>query len=101
MKINKEFLWAQMMPEARRFTLCIEAEKQQRHNLFQILFVIKNRRAQVIIDGGSCNNLVSADLGKNLDLTTHPHKHLYHIEWLNNSGKAKVTQTTRVHWSIF
>jgi hypothetical protein len=27
-----------------------EAEKQQRHNLFQILFVIKDRCARVIID---------------------------------------------------
>ena len=36
-----------------------QPEKLQRHNLFQIFFVINNRRARVIIDGGSCNNLVS------------------------------------------
>jgi hypothetical protein len=76
-----------------------EAE-QQRHNLFQILFVIKDRRARVIIDGGSCNNLVSADLVKNLGLTTRPHKNPYHIQWLNDSGQAKVTQTARVHYSL-
>ena len=28
-------------------------EKLQHHNLFQIFFVISNRRARVIIDGGS------------------------------------------------
>ena len=77
-----------------------EAERLQRHNLFQILFVIKDRRARVIIEGGSCNNLVSSDLVKKLELTTSPHKHPYHIQWLNNSGKAKVTETARVHFSL-
>ena len=76
------------------------SEKLQRHNLFQIFFVIKNRRARVIIDGGSCNNLVSSDLVKKLDLTTRPHPHPYHIQWLNDSGKAKITQTCRVPFSI-
>jgi hypothetical protein len=36
------------------------SEKQQHHNLFQTFFAIENRRACVIIDGGSCNNLVSS-----------------------------------------
>ena len=77
-----------------------QPEKLQRHNLFQIFFIIKNRRARVIIDGGSCNNLVSSDLVKKLCLTTRPHPHPYHIQWLNDSGKAKVTQTCRVPFSI-
>ena len=62
--------------------------------------MIKDRRARVIIDVGSYNNLVSSDLVKKLELTTHPHKHPYHIQWLNDSGKAKVTQTARVHFSL-
>jgi hypothetical protein len=37
------------------------SEKLQRQNLFQIFFVIKDCRVCTIIDGGSCNNLVSAD----------------------------------------
>jgi hypothetical protein len=28
------------------------------------------------------------------------HTHPYYIQWLNNSGKAKVTHTARVHFSI-
>jgi hypothetical protein len=77
-----------------------QAEKQQRNNLFQTFFIIKNRRARVIIDSGSCNNLVSSDLVKKLALQTRPHKHPYHIQWLNDSGKVKVTQSVRVHFSI-
>ncbi|PVH63952.1 hypothetical protein PAHAL_2G145100 [Panicum hallii] len=72
-----------------------QPDQLQRHNLFQIFFVINNRRVRVIIDGGSCNNLVSSELIKKLGLTTRPHRHPYHIQWLNDSGKAKVTQTCR------
>ena len=56
------------------------------------------------IDGGSCNNLVSSDLVKKLGLTTRPRPHPYHIQWFNDSGndsgKVKITQTVRVHFSI-
>jgi hypothetical protein len=62
--------------------------------------VIKDRRARVIIDGESCNNLVSSDLVSKLALTTRLHKHPYHIQWLNDSDKAKITQTARVHFSL-
>jgi hypothetical protein len=76
------------------------SEKLQRHNLFQIFFIIKNCRIRTIINGGSCNSLVSADFLTKIGLTTHAHTHLYYIQWLNNSGKAKVTHTTHVHFSI-
>jgi hypothetical protein len=74
--------------------------QQQRHNLFQTFFVIKDRHAHVIIDGGSCNNLVSSDLVKKLSLPTCPHPHPYHIQWFNDIDKVKVTQMVRVHFSI-
>ena len=77
-----------------------QPERLQHHNLFQTFFIIKNYRARVIIHGGSCNNLVSSDLVKKLGLTTRPHLHTYHIQWLNDSGKAKVTQTCRVSFSF-
>ena len=78
----------------------VSSEQQQRHNLFQTFFAIQNRRARVIIDGGSCNNLVSSDLVKKLGLTTQPRPHPYHIPWVSDSGKVKVTHTVRVHFSI-
>jgi hypothetical protein len=76
------------------------SEKIQRHNLFQIFFIIKDCRVRTIIDGGSCNNLVSADFMAKIGLTTRLHTHPYYIQWLNNSGKAKIIHTTRVHFSI-
>jgi hypothetical protein len=77
-----------------------QSKKLQWHNLFHIFFVIKDRRVRTIIDGGSCNNLVSADFLTKISLMTHAETHPYYIQWLNNSGKAKVTHTTRIHFSI-
>jgi hypothetical protein len=37
------------------------SEKLQCHNLFQVFFIVKDCHVRTIIDGGSCNNLVSAD----------------------------------------
>jgi hypothetical protein len=78
-----------------------QSEKLQHHNLFQNFFITKNRRARVIIDGGSCNSLVSTEFIKKLDLSTRPHLYPYHIQWLNDSRKAMVTQTCRVLQSSF
>jgi hypothetical protein len=44
--------------------------------------------------------LVSADFMAKIGLMTRLHTHPYYIQWLNNSGKAKVTHTTHVHFSI-
>jgi hypothetical protein len=76
------------------------SEKLQRYNLFQIFFVVKDCRVRTIIDGVSCKNLVSADFVTKIGLMTHAYTHPYYIQWLNNSGKAKVTHTTRIHFSI-
>jgi hypothetical protein len=76
------------------------SEKLQRHNLFQIFFVVKDCHVRTIIDGGSCNNLVSEDFMAKIGLTARLHTHPYYIQWLNNSGKAKVTHTTLVHFFI-
>jgi hypothetical protein len=55
------------------------SEKLQRHNLFQIFFIVKDCRVRTIIDGGSCNNLVSADFMAKIGLMTCLHTHPYYI----------------------
>jgi hypothetical protein len=54
----------------------------------------------MIIDGGSYNNLASSDMVVKLALTTKLHPRPYHIQWLNNSGKAKVTKLVRLNFAI-
>jgi hypothetical protein len=76
------------------------SEKLQCHKLFHIFFVVKDCRVRIIIDRGSCNNLVSADFMAKIGLMTCLHTHPCYIQWLNNSGKAKVTHLAHVHFSI-
>jgi hypothetical protein len=54
----------------------------------------------MIIDGGSCNNLASTDMVDKLALTAKPHPCPYHIQRLNNIGKAKVTKLVRLDFPI-
>jgi hypothetical protein len=75
-------------------------EQNQRHTLFQTKCVIKELSCRMIIDGGSCNNLASSNMVDNLALTTKPHPHPYHIQWLNNIGKANVTKLVRINFAI-
>jgi hypothetical protein len=77
-----------------------KAEQNQQHMLFQTKCVIKEHSCRMIIDGGSCNNLASSEMVEKLALSTKPHPHLYHIQWLNNSGKAKVTRLVRINFAI-
>jgi hypothetical protein len=43
---------------------------------------------------------VSANFVTKIGLMTRAHTHPYYIQWLSNSGKAKVTHTTCIHFSI-
>jgi hypothetical protein len=76
-----------------------KVEQNQQHTLFQTKYVIKERSYRMIIDGGSCNNLASSKMVEKLALSTKPHPHPYHIEWLN-SGKAKVMRLVRINFAI-
>jgi hypothetical protein len=75
-------------------------EQNQRHTMFQTKCVIKEQSCRMIIDRQSCNNLASSDMVDKLALTTKPHPRPYHIQWLNNSGKAKVIKLVRLNFAI-
>ena len=78
----------------------VRDKTNQRHNLFHIKGVVKERSVRIIIDGGSCNNLASVDMVEKLALPTRPHSHPYYIQWFNDGGKVKVTRMVRVHFSL-
>ena len=71
-------------------TQLVAAEQGQRHNLFQSRCKVKGQVCIFIIDGGSCNNIVSAVLVEKLGLQTRRHPHPYHMQWLNNLGTMKI-----------
>src|SRR5688572_3082739 len=81
-------------------TQVAQAEKNQRHTLFHTKGVVHERSIRIIIDSGSCNNLASTALVEKLSLPTRSHPHPYHIQWLNDGGKIKVTRSVRVPFSL-
>ncbi|XP_066392296.1 uncharacterized protein [Miscanthus floridulus] len=81
-------------------TQFVAAEQGQRHNLFQSRCKVKGQVCHFIIDGGSCNNIVSALLVEKLGLQPRCHPHPYHMQWLNNSGTVKVSAMICLSFSI-
>ncbi|XP_066374968.1 uncharacterized protein, partial [Miscanthus floridulus] len=81
-------------------TQFVAAEQGQRHNLFQSRCKVKGQVCRFIIDGGSCNNIVSALLIEKLGLQPRRHPHPYHMQWLNNSRTVKVSAMIRLSFSI-
>ncbi|WVZ76149.1 hypothetical protein U9M48_024147 [Paspalum notatum var. saurae] len=71
-------------------------EKNQRHTLFHTKGVVRERSIRIIIDGGSCNNLASTMPIEKLSLPTRKHPNPYHIRWLNDGGKIKVTRVEKI-----
>jgi hypothetical protein len=68
--------------------------------LFHTKDVVQERSIHIIIDSGSCNNLTSAALVEKLSLPTRTHSHSYHIQWLNDGVKIKVTCSIHVPFSL-
>ncbi|XP_025815574.1 uncharacterized protein LOC112892655, partial [Panicum hallii] len=81
-------------------TQFVAAEQGQCHNLFQSRCKVQGQVCRFIIDGGSCNNIVSALLVEKLGLQPRRHPHPYHMQWLNNSGIVKVSAMIRLSFSI-
>ena len=44
----------------------------------------------MIIDGGSCTNVVSTTLVEKLNLSTLKHSRPYKLQWLNDSVEVRV-----------
>ena len=81
-------------------TQVAQPEKNQRHTLFHTKGVVQERLIRIIIDSGSCNNLASTVLVEKLSLPTRKHPNPYHIQWLNDGGKIRVTRSVRVPFSM-
>jgi hypothetical protein len=76
------------------------AEKNQQHTLFHTNGVVQERSIHIIINSGSCNNLVSIMLVETLSLPTRKHSNPYHIQWFNDGCKIRVPRSVHVPISI-
>jgi len=80
-----------------RMSLSIMAKKddsvqEQRDNLFHTRGIPKDMTISIIVDNGSCANVVSSFLVHTLALPTFPHPHSYVLNWFHEGSSVKVTR---------
>ena len=75
---------------------CVE----QRSNIFHMKFKVQSKTCLVIIDGGSCTNVVSERLVAKLQLPVTRHPNPYRLQWLGESGDLKVSAQVQVPLKI-
>jgi hypothetical protein len=54
---------------------------EQCHNLFHSRCTIRGKVCQLVIDSGSCKNVVAEEVVKKLALEMEQHPNPYHLEW--------------------
>ncbi|XP_048623031.1 uncharacterized protein LOC125592285 [Brassica napus] len=75
-------------------------ESWLRSNLFRSTCTINGKVCKLIIDSGSCSNVISTDAVKKLGLDIKPHPSPYTLAWLNNGNEIKVSQHVSLSFSI-
>lgn len=71
-----------------------------RHNIFHTRCTSHGKICDVIIDSGSCENVVSNYMVEKLKLPTQVHPHPYKLQWLNKGSEVKVSRQCLVSFSI-
>lgn len=79
---------------------CDEKDEEQRENIFYTRCKVQDKVCGLIIDGGSCVNVVSKYMVDKLNLQTTKHPKPYRLQWLNESGELKVNKQALVSFSI-
>ena len=73
---------------------------EQRDNIFHTRCLIGGKVCSLIVDGGSCTNVVSNVVVEKLGLNCSKHPNPYRLQWLNNSGEVKVTRQVVIAFTI-
>jgi hypothetical protein len=71
-----------------------------RNNIFHTKCTSNGKVCDVIIDGGSCENVVSTTMVEKLNLKTEAHSHPYKLQWLQKGNDIQVTKKCLVQFSI-
>ncbi|KAI0529218.1 hypothetical protein KFK09_001765 [Dendrobium nobile] len=75
-------------------------ELLQRHSLFRTRCTVQGKVCQVIVDSGSCENVVSSSMVDKLQLKTEKHPNPYKLAWIQKENVVKVTKRCLVNFSI-
>ncbi|KAJ0534568.1 putative nucleotidyltransferase, Ribonuclease H [Helianthus annuus] len=71
-----------------------------RNTIFRTKCTTKGKVCNVIIDGGSCENIVSTTMVEKLNLPLHNHPEPYQLTWLKKGNLLNVTHRCLVQFSI-
>nr|GEY21397.1 putative reverse transcriptase domain-containing protein [Tanacetum cinerariifolium] len=71
-----------------------------RNNIFRTKCTSKGKIYDMIIDGGSCENVVSTYMVEKLGMKTEDHPELYQLTWLKKGNNVKVSKCCLVQFSI-
>ena len=75
-------------------------QDEQRENIFHSRCTVQGKVYSLIIDSGSCANVVSLSMIEKLNLQTSVHPHPYNIQWLNQSKGLQVNSRCLISFSI-
>ena len=89
----------------RRLTgnICKDLDDTQTENIFHSRFLIEGRLCSLIIDSGSCTNVMSERMVEKLNLKTTLHAKPYKLQWLSDDGEMVVNRQVLVvfcHWKV-
>ncbi|CAL5399157.1 unnamed protein product [Camellia sinensis] len=87
----------------KKTLLSPKLERQEdwlRTNIFYSICNIGGRVCNMIIDSGSCENVVSQEVVDKLNLLVKEHPHPYSLSWFKKGNEIKVTKRCLVSFSI-
>jgi hypothetical protein len=91
-------------PTAIVTTATIQPEEptdpEEGEHLFHSQMWVKGTPLHFIVDSGSQKNLISAEVVKQLGLSTTPHPQPYNIGWLRQGRDLRVSQQCRLSYDI-
>ncbi|XP_049382856.1 uncharacterized protein LOC125847235 [Solanum stenotomum] len=75
-------------------------DEGQRENLFHTRCEIKGKTYSMIIDGGSCANVVSSYLVDKLGIACMKRSTQYRLQWLNDYGEVKENKQCMISFNV-
>src|SRR5205809_752281 len=77
-----------------------QEDESQRNQLFRTRCTVNNCILNVIIDGGSCKNIVSKKTAEDMKLPVEKHPQPYTIGWIKSGEQIVVNKRCRIPFSI-
>ncbi|KAH9663456.1 Endonuclease [Citrus sinensis] len=77
-----------------------DKDKWLRQNIFQTTCTIGGKVCRMVIDSGSCENVISEEVITKLNLKTEPHQTPYKLTWLKKGNQVTVSKCCLVSLSI-